>query len=168
MHRTNKKQDIHICLVSDDNYMIHTSVVIASVLSNSNLRDDYHFYILATKINKKNKRKIEKLKKIRNFTISYPEIDTDKLQIFKNVKRSKWVPIDTFNRLLMPELLPNVDKAIFLDSDLVVLQDIASLYSINIDNYWIAGVEDLNYSGLVKMLDYPNKYTYINSGEWSK
>lgn len=157
-------EDIHICLVSDNKYMIHTAVVIASVLANSNKRDSYHFYILASGITEKNKRRLLKLKKIRDFEISYPEIDYSKLEIFKKVKRSAWVPIDTFNRLLMPDLLPKVDKAIFLDSDLVVMHDIAALYAINVDDCYIAGVEDLNYAGLVRMLGYSNQYTYINSG----
>ena len=64
----------------------------------------------------------------------------------------------------MPDLLPNIDKAIFLDSDIVVMHDIAALNAINVDDCWIAGVEDLNYSGLVRMLGYDRQYTYINSG----
>lgn len=164
MHKKLEAQDIHICLVSDNKYMIHTSVVIASVLSNSKPRDSYHFYILASGITDENKNKLCRLKKIRDFEISYPEINYDRLEVFKKVKRSVWVPIDTFNRLLMPDLLPNVDKAIFLDSDIVVMQDIAALYAMNIDDCYIAGVEDLNYAGLVKMLGYSDAYTYINSG----
>ena len=164
MHKNLISQDIHICLVSDNNYMIHTAETIASVLCNSNLRDTYHFYILASGITTKNKKKLDKLKKIRDFTIEYPYIDYAKLEIFKKVKRSKWVPLDTFNRLLMPDLLPNVDKALFLDSDIVVLQDIAALYATDVSDCFIAGVEDLNYAGLVRMLGYSNEYTYINSG----
>lgn len=164
MHKNLTSQDIHICLVSDNKYMIHTGVVIASVLSNSNPRDKYHFYILASGITKRNKNKLLKLKKIRDFEILYPEINYERLEIFNKVKRSAWVPIDTFNRLLMPDLLPEVDKAIFLDSDIVVMHDIAALYAMNIDDCYIAGVEDLNYAGLTKMLGYDSIYTYINSG----
>ena len=164
MHRDLKPLDIHICLVSDDKYMIHTSVVIASVLCNSKSRDHFYFYILSSGISRKNQERVEKLRKIRDFSIFYPKLNFDKLEVFKKVKRSQWVPIDTFSRLLMPDILSNVDKAIFLDSDLVVMQDIAALYAINVDDCWIAGVEDLNYRGLVKMLGYPNCYTYINSG----
>ena len=164
MHKKILPQDIHICLVSDNNYMIHTAETIASVLYNSNLRDTYHFYILASGISNKNKQKLERLKKIRDFTIDYPFIDYSKLDIFKKVKRSPWVPIDTFNRILMPDLLPNIEKAIFLDSDIVVMQDIAALYATDVSDCYIAGVEDLNYAGLVRMLGYSKEYTYINSG----
>lgn len=164
MHKNLESHDIHICLVSDNKYIIHTSVVIASVLSNSSCRDTYHFYILANNIDEHSKKKIDKLKKIRDFDITYPVINYDKLKIFERIKRSKWVPIDTFARLLMPDLLQNVDKAIFLDSDIVVMQDIAALNSIDMSDCWIAGVEDLNFSGLVRMLGYSNQYTYINSG----
>lgn len=164
MHKKILPQDIHICLVSDNNYMVHTAETIASVLYNSNPRDTYHFYILSSIITDKNKKKLKKLRKIRDFTIKYPTIDDKKLEIFKKVKRSAWVPIDTFNRLLMPDLLPNIDKAIFLDSDIVVMQDIAALYAVDVSDCYVAGVEDLNYAGLVRMLGYPKQYTYINSG----
>ena len=57
------EKDINICLSTDDNYIHHTAVVVASILSNAKNRDSYHFYILSTRLSSENKKKLNKVKK---------------------------------------------------------------------------------------------------------
>ena len=52
----------------------------------------------------------------------------------------------TFYRLSIPELLPQYDKCIYLDSDIVVEGDIAEYYDIDMEGYCIAGVKDIGLS----------------------
>ena len=40
----------------------------------------------------------------------------------------------TYFRLFLPNLYPNYDKILYLDSDIVILDDVAKLYNINIKN----------------------------------
>lgn len=56
---------------------------------------------------------------------------------------------ETFFRLLAPWLLPNVGKAVYLDSDLVVLDDIAKLYDTNIEGYLLAATRDADMMGQI-------------------
>ena len=53
----------------DDAYSQHCGALIASILKNSTLEDDYKFYIVHKFISDENKAKLEELKKIRNFEI---------------------------------------------------------------------------------------------------
>ena len=48
----------------------------------------------------------------------------------------------TYFRLFIPNLYPQYDKAIYLDSDIVVLGDIAELYNVNMGNNLIAAAPD--------------------------
>ncbi len=158
------EKDINICLSTDDNYIHHTAVVVASILSNAKNRDSYHFYILSTRLSSENKKKFNKLKKIKNCKIDYIDIDEKTLSSFKSVKMHSHLSLATYNRLLIPLLFPHLDKMIYLDSDLVVLSDISALNEIDVTDYYFAGVKDANSKMLVLKHGYNSKYEYINAG----
>lgn len=158
------KEEINICLSTDDNYIHHTAAVVASVLSNAKRKDNYHFYILSTQLSDDNKKKFDKLKKIKDCRIDYPKLDEQSLAPFKAVKMHSHLTLATFNRLLIPMLFPQLDKMIYIDSDLIVLSDIADMNNIDVSGYYFAGVKDANSKGLVKKHGYDPKYEYINAG----
>jgi lipopolysaccharide biosynthesis glycosyltransferase len=158
------KEEINICLSTDDNYIQHTATVVASILCNAKRKDNYHFYILSTQLSDDNKKKFDKLKKIKDCKIDYPKLDEKILAPFKAVKMHAHLTLATFNRLLIPMLFPKLDKMIYIDSDLVVLSDIADMNNIDVSGYYFAGVKDANSKGLVKKHGYDPKYEYINAG----
>lgn len=47
-------------------------------------------------------------------------------------------------RLMLPEVLPNLNKIIYLDADIFVNTDIKELWDIDMTNYYFAGVPDHN------------------------
>lgn len=157
-------QEINICLSTDDNYIQHTATVVASILSNAKKSDNYHFYILSSQLSDENKKKFDKLKMIKDCEIDYPIWDNKLLTPFKRVKMHAHLTLATFNRLLIPLLFPDLNKMIYIDSDLVVLSDISELDKIDITNYYFAGVKDANSKALVRKHGYDDKYDYINAG----
>ena len=66
-------------------------------------------------------------------------------------------------RCYFTELLPNVDKILYLDLDIMITEDISEIWEIDIDNYAIAGVID---SGVnTQFVPYIwDKANYINVG----
>ena len=50
--------------------------------------------------------------------------------------------IGSMFRVMLPELLPDVDKIIYLDADILVNRDIKELWDIDIQNYCLAAVPD--------------------------
>lgn len=77
--------------------------------------------------------------------------------------------IGTMFRLLLPDILPQLNRIIYLDADLFVNTDIKELWNIDISNYCIAAVRD---AGTLRghALPYPvrknqmNRNEYFNSG----
>ncbi len=55
--------------------------------------------------------------------------------------------VETYYRLLAPELLDRVDKAVYLDSDLVVLRDLAELYDTDVADSLLAATRDADTAG---------------------
>ena len=73
-------------------------------------------------------------------SIQFHFIDTS---IFDDVKdRLHRFTVGTMFRLMLPEILPNLNKIIYLDADLLVNRDVKGLWDIDVSNYCVAGVRD--------------------------
>lgn len=76
----------------------------------------------------------------------------------------------TYFRLILPEILPTVDKCLYLDCDTIVNADISELYDLELGNCLIAGVLGPGYLNNPKCDSYcecvglPDLNTYINAG----
>jgi lipopolysaccharide biosynthesis glycosyltransferase len=157
------KNSIPIFLASDDNYVPYMATTIVSVAYNT--KSKINFYILDGGITKFNKKRIENLKtKFKNIdNIEFIEIDLSKE--FKDFIAHGHFTLSTYSRLLIPDLKPNIDKAIYLDSDIVVLGDIAKLYNENLENNIIGAVFDMGFQEWYKNgLEISKKHKYFNSG----
>lgn len=160
------KKNINILLCSSNEFIEHCATTMVSILYN--LSNDYmaHFYILSYDLTDKNKKKLEKLNKIKKCIIEYPSFDEKDLEIFDNIKIPGHVANKiAFVRILAPKLLTDVDKLIYFDSDIMVRADISGLYQEDIENYYFAAVEDGNNKGLAKRLwGVDTTSDYFNSG----
>lgn len=159
-----KDDIIHIVLSSSNDFIEHCATTMASILYNISRKYFVKFYILSYDISEKNKKKIDKLKKIKTCTIEYPSFNENLLDIFKTVKLPPHVSKMTYARILIPDILPNINKAIFIDSDTIVRKDISELWNINIQNNYFAMVEDACWKLHSKRLWGNDSQYYFNCG----
>lgn len=149
---------INVCVACDDNYSKYAGVVIASILHNANSDDELCFYILDGGISDEHKSGIISLKSIKDCEINFVDIDSSLFTEYMNVKTHSYLSIASFYRLKLPSLLPNVDKIIYFDCDIVVNSSLKELFDTDIENYLLAGVQDVNRK---KIKEYPS---YVNAG----
>lgn len=151
---------IHICTSSDNNYIQHAGVMITSVLKNSNHDEHFIFHILDGGIKESEKKKINKLKKIKEFEINYYLTNNDD---FKDCP-VHYLTIATYYRFKIQTYLKDVDKVLYLDCDTIVNANLKELWDTNIDNYWVAGVEDPISGKNKERLGIPSEHLYFNAG----
>lgn len=165
------EEEINICMASDDGYAKHMGVAISSVLNHKKHTDKLNFYILDGGISDSNKVKIDTLKKKHSFNIQYIKMDNS---LFKDypLRGSTHFSYATYYRLLLSSLLPNVNKLIYLDCDIIVKSSLRDLYTLNINEKYILGVIDILYQENIARL---NLKKYVNAGvllinldEWRK
>jgi len=154
--------NIPICFCSDNNYAQHLAVALVSVLKNSGKTDEFSFFVLDAGITDENKNKISELKKIKDFQIEYINIDMSLFKTFPD--NSTYISAASYARLLVSSLLKNTDKVIYLDCDLVVCGSLRELFNENIDDYHLAGVEDIYYYHSRRALKRDTESFYANSG----
>lgn len=159
----NNEENINIVFSIDDKYIKHFSATLVSILKNSNQYVNFNIFILDGGISLKNKNKINELKKIRDFKLNFIKIDNNYFQDLP--LNRKYISIATYYRLLLPEILNNnIEKIIYLDSDIIVNQDISKLWDINIENYYALVVEDEGSLHQIQRLKLPLMNNYFNAG----
>ncbi|MDR0934507.1 MAG: glycosyltransferase family 8 protein [Burkholderiaceae bacterium] len=139
---------IAVCLASDAAYVQHLAAAMASILKNKAPSDRIHFYILDGGIPAVEKERLASLKDIADFDISYVDIanwskNVPELSLLDKKHLSKHISITSCYRLFIHELVPQVDRMIYLDCDLIVLQSLAEMYRKNMGKYLVLAVRDV-------------------------
>ena len=149
----NNKKVIPIFFTVDDNYTPFLSVVLSSIIDNCS--KDYHYVIkvLSTNVSDKNKKKISKFAS-KDFDIEFVDLNDYMNKIQEKLYTRDYYTSTTYFRLFIPELYPQYDKAIYLDSDVIILSDIANLYNIDIGDNLLGATPD----GIMGSIDVFKEY----------
>jgi len=102
----------------------------------------------------------------------FPTVHIDFVKIDGKVLSDIAVPrreisVQAYFRYLTPNLLREVDRALYLDIDTLCVKPIAGLYSTNIDGYHVAAVRDFQVTRRYEVFDRIvglNRTRYFNTG----
>lgn len=138
-------KEIPIMLATDENYTPQTGITILSALENRVSEVKYSFYIFTSNVFSKDT--VDKFDRIvssyPSCSITYMKMDDD---LFSDVKLNiSHITHPTFYRLVAGSKLPMFDKIIYLDSDVIVEQDLVEYFSTDLTGYYIAGVKGASY-----------------------
>ena len=121
---------ICVCFASDNNYAPYLAVTIKSLIENSSSNNYYEIYILNDNIEIFNKNRILEMAN-KNIYIKFIEINLyikpnikDKFYIWGHFSRS------AYSRFFIPIIFKHFEKILYLDCDLIILDDIAKLYNL--------------------------------------
>lgn len=168
-----KEETMNIVCATDDNYVPLCGIMVTSLLENNR---DCHvvIYILTKGLNTYSRNMFSKLLDKNNYDaeIHICEVNND---MFKHcpVRTGDHISLAAYYRLLIPYVLPrHVDKALYLDCDIMVDASLNDLYTTNISNVALAAcAEHDGEIGLLQIseshiqrLDYPIEWGYFNSG----
>ena len=135
-----KEESMHIAFSTNDKFAPHTATAIASLLSNTPSKREINIYIIHSDMNQKT---ISDLKLLSDFHSNvYIKIIKIDINEFKSFPIHKGVrAFETYFRLKLHTLLPEVEKIIYLDSDIIVCGDIEELWLKEIGKNFILAVE---------------------------
>ena len=162
--RSKSSRIIPIFFAVDNGYIPFLAVALQSLIENSSRKNTYIIKVLYTDITKENQEKIKKYEQ-ENVSIEFVDlnyyIDGIKDKLYTRDYYSK----TTYFRLFIPELYPQYDKVLYLDSDIVVLDDIANLFNVNIGDNLIAAAPDDVITTIEVFQNYVEKVVGVNSSD---
>lgn len=161
------KEQINIACSSDQNYAVHTCVMLVSLLENINQHAFVNIYILDGGISSKSRKIIEGTLNKYDASVSFIET-TDRDKLFeKGLTGKTRLSKTAYYRLLLPEVLTGVDRIIYLDGDLIVRGNILKLWKVDMGGKSIGAVPVLfpfYYDLLSERFNTKPDLGYFNSG----
>ena len=129
-----EKNNIPVVFAVDDGYAMPTAVAITSLLKNKNIDTYYKIYLITPGLSENH---YTKLKSLEQKDCSINIIINKNVLAGYEANLEKVTTTDYF-RLILPEFIKE-DKVIALDGDLIVLEDLSSLYNIDLEENVLGG-----------------------------
>lgn len=168
MAKTTK--EIPIFFAVDNGYCPFLAVAIQSLIDNASAENTYLIKILNTDISEENKRKIGKYER-ENVDIEFVDLNYYIQKVKDKLYTRDYYSKTTYFRLFLPNLYPQYDKVLYLDSDIVILDDIAKLYNTDMGDNLVAAAPDDVIQAMPVFQDYVEKVVgvadsrrYFNAG----
>lgn len=163
------KKIIPLVFAVDDNYAPFLGVTLRSIFDNSSKDYFYKVYVLTTGLNKTNMERLSVFE-TEYSSLEYVNVEKSLSKISGLLHMRDYFTNATYYRFFIPSLLPEYDKVLYLDSDLIVLGDISELYNVDLGDNYIGAIPE-EVMNLVKVFgDYVekglgiNKENYFNAG----
>jgi lipopolysaccharide biosynthesis glycosyltransferase len=151
---------MEVLCACDGPYLAHAATMLCSLLEHNRISRIHLFYSSVSK---------PELEKLETFVSRYrAEIVFYEMALsdFEGLHIDKWASAAVYFRLLAPRFLPaDLDKILYLDTDLIVRQSLLDLWNTKIENFALAAVphnEDEDH--FAKALGLPDGCKYFNSG----
>lgn len=155
---TEKSIDIALC--SDENYIPYLGISILSIIK-KNPNKNIHFHLFITGIKEQDISKINSIQN-KNINISIYFLNES---LFKNLPKIGHFSHAIYYRLVIPIVLSHLDNVLYIDTDIICLNDISSLFKIDLTEHVIAVVEDhLIQDNYLSNLGFSRNDGYFNSG----
>lgn len=161
-----KEQTIPIFFSADDNYVPCLAVAIRSLIDNANKEYSYDIIVLNSGLTQINIERIKKMEEDK-FNIQFvdvkPKIENITSQLALRLR--DYYSISIYYRLFIPSLFPAYNKVIYLDADVVLVDDISKLYFEDINGFLVGAVPDEVIAGNDSFRKYTKEALDL---EWNK
>lgn len=156
-----------IVFSTDHNYVMPTCVTIHSLLTTAKTGVNYDIYVIIDPdVTEEDKNKLRKQVEVssQESKINFLEIGNtfDSGFEIRDISRA------CYNRLMIPWFLPQYEKVVYSDVDIIFTGDISEVYDIDVQSELVAGVGGKTWTkGLIKKYLVKigaNPAEYINSG----
>lgn len=156
------KNNIPIVLSADNYYLPYIATLINSIKLNSSNNHNYDIIVMHKNISVQGQERVQRsIQDAKNFSLRFVNVAGFNEKFKKLFLRGHFT-IETWFRLLMPDLFTNYDKILYLDSDMVAITDVADLFQTNINGYLLAACHDADTAGLYNGYE-PKKKNYMDN-----
>lgn len=151
---------MNIALCTDENFSVPALVCITSIFEN-NKDVDCHIYILTDGLSDNAHKKFKELSRFYNQKIDVKTIDKHR---FDGLIVNERFPVSMYYRFILPEMLLNEDKVLYLDCDIIVRHSLKEMYDTHLEGKALAAIvgescDDIYFENLLKLTT-----KYFNSG----
>ncbi len=134
-------KEIPIFFAIDDAYTPFLAVALKSLLNNASKDYNYCIKVLHTNVSEAHKNQIKKFE-CKNVNVEFVDLSYYIEKVKDKLYTRDYYTNTTYFRLFLPELYPQYDKVLYLDSDIIVVGDISELYNTDMGTNLVAAAPD--------------------------
>lgn len=162
LHPVYGEDAVTVALSINDYYVPYAAVVLQSIHDNINSEEKYDIIIMNRDVSAVSQKALRAIfDDTNNVSIRFFNVSRFEKQ-FENLFLRGHFALETYFRLLLPNIMEGYKKVLYLDSDLVVTADIAELFKENINGYLLAACHDADTAGLYNGYE-PAKKDYMDN-----
>lgn len=127
-----RDEKIHVAMTLDSNYLRGTMAAVLSILQHSTCPENVEFHFLWARFDSEVFSCIKTTFPYLNFKVYRFDSGRVRGKISKSIRQALDQPLN-YARIYLAEILPvEVKRVIYLDSDLVVVDDVAELWGVDL------------------------------------
>ena len=158
---------ITIFFAIDENYAPLLKVAFNSMMKRADPKASYHIIVLHVLLSEKVKKEIRELvSKYPAFRVSFFDVRAKMEMLSKHVNVRDYYTLTTYYRLILPKAFPRIDKALYLDADIVLKADVSALFQINLGDLYLGAVADASVQEFPEFAKYTEKALGIPRREY--
>ena len=132
---------IPVFFAIDDKYVKYFAACLKSLINHTNPENQYNVHILHEDITLKNQDRIKEME-IENVSISFENVTKRIEKIRKKLSIRDYYSYTTYYRMFIADMFPQYDKVIYLDADIIILDDVAKLYQYELGKNYVGAVNE--------------------------
>lgn len=166
------KPTIPIFFTIDDGYTTFMGIALHSIMQNASPDYDYRIHVIHQDLSAEHAAQLKAMEK-ENFSIELLQMQSTLQGIEdceQNRLRCDYFTLTIYYRLFIAEMFPQYDKAIYIDSDVVVPGDISALYNLELGDNIVGACHDFSIEDVAPLVHYVENAVgipikeYVNSG----
>jgi lipopolysaccharide biosynthesis glycosyltransferase len=125
---------------SSPEYLPHVAALLHSLLEQLDGLELEAHYLHGTDLPVEERRKLERMVTENGGRVVLHEISPDRI---RGLPRMERIPQQMWYRTFLPELLPGVDKILYLDADIIAVDSVRPLWETELGDHYLAAVTNV-------------------------
>jgi lipopolysaccharide biosynthesis glycosyltransferase len=154
---------VHIACAADDHYAPHAAAMLRSALTETDREVAVHF-LHGQRLSAPARDRLARMVERAGGEISFLEVPASEVA---GLPTRRLADPSTWYRILLPELLPELDRVLHLDSDVIVRESIGPLWETDLSGSYLAAVTNVfepQHRGHPANLGLAAEADYFNAG----
>ena len=149
----NTPRAIPVALITDDNFVMQTAVAIRSLLDHRHADTVYDVRVVMAACSDESRARLA----------AFPEVTIVEAstEAYRDIRQMAHIPIACLLKFDLSELLPDCDRVLYIDGDVIVRDDLSALYAFDLEGHILAaapqtvlvGTDDKKISAGILLLD---------------
>lgn len=131
---------IHVAYCTDLAYVQHVGVALASLLEH-NAPENVCVHVVSPPLPAESIARLDSVAASYGTQLDYVAVDAS---VVASLREHMHISRAMYYRILLPRLMPALDKVIYFDCDMVMEADIGELWAIDLEGWGCAGVDEGN------------------------